>query len=352
MPYKYNPFTGNLGIADTGGSGSGVTQLDGDIGSATPSGGVITITGSLGITTIAAASAVDVRLVVPIVETLGGTGQTTYATGDILYASAANTLSKLSAGTEGYVLTITGGIPMWQDNGTGDVESVLGTLDRITSSGGANPVIDIAATYVGQTSITTLGTITTGTWNGSTVTVPYGGTGVTSLTQYGVVLGNGVGNLGVTAAATNGQILIGATGANPAFANITPGTGITITEAANSVTISTSGGGITWSVETSTPISALVNHGYVANLAGLITFTLPATSTVGSMITVTNMNTAVGWRIAQNAGNQIFISGTNTTAGVGGYLESTALGDTVTLICRTTDAQWQAISIVGNITVA
>jgi hypothetical protein len=37
--------------------------------------------------------------------------------------------------------------------------------------------VDIAATYVGQTSITTLGTITTGTWNGTDVAIADGGTG-------------------------------------------------------------------------------------------------------------------------------------------------------------------------------
>lgn len=45
--------------------------------------------------------------------TKGGTGQTTYATGDILYASAANTLSKLAAGTNGHVLTLAAGVPTW-----------------------------------------------------------------------------------------------------------------------------------------------------------------------------------------------------------------------------------------------
>jgi len=43
----------------------------------------------------------------------GGTGQTSYTTGDILYASATNTLSKLAAGTNGYVLTLSGGVPTW-----------------------------------------------------------------------------------------------------------------------------------------------------------------------------------------------------------------------------------------------
>lgn len=45
--------------------------------------------------------------------TKGGTGLTSYATGDILYASATNTLSKLSAGTDGYLLTLSSGVPTW-----------------------------------------------------------------------------------------------------------------------------------------------------------------------------------------------------------------------------------------------
>ena len=51
----------------------------------------------------------------------------------------------------------------------GTVTSVSGTTNRITSTGGATPVIDIAATYVGQTSLTTLGTITTGVWQGTPI---------------------------------------------------------------------------------------------------------------------------------------------------------------------------------------
>jgi hypothetical protein len=64
--------------------------------------------------------------------------------------------------------------------------SVTGTTNRISVSGSG---VDIAATYVGQTSITTLGTITTGTWNGTTIAVANGGTGATTLT--GVLKGNG-----------------------------------------------------------------------------------------------------------------------------------------------------------------
>lgn len=62
--------------------------------------------------------------------------------------------------------------------GSGTITSVSGTANRITSTGGATPVIDISAVYVGQTSITTLGTVTTGTWNGVVINPTYGGTGV------------------------------------------------------------------------------------------------------------------------------------------------------------------------------
>jgi len=54
---------------------------------------------------------------------------------------------------------------------------VGGTADRISVSADA---VDIASTYAGQSSITTLGTISTGTWEGTAVAVAHGGTGATN----------------------------------------------------------------------------------------------------------------------------------------------------------------------------
>lgn len=48
--------------------------------------------------------------------------------------------------------------------------TLSGTLNRITISGG---VVDISSSYVGQNTITTLGTITTGTWQGSSISTTY-----------------------------------------------------------------------------------------------------------------------------------------------------------------------------------
>lgn len=69
---------------------------------------------------------------------------------------------------------------------TGNTMDVVGTANRILVNADS---IDIASTYVGQTSITTLGTIATGTWNGSTIAVANGGSGATTLT--GFLKGNG-----------------------------------------------------------------------------------------------------------------------------------------------------------------
>ena len=97
---------------------------------------------------------------------------------------------------------------------TGNTIDVVGTADRITVNADS---IDIASTYVGQTSITTLGTIATGTWNASTILVNKGGTGVTTLTLNGIVYGNGTSAVGVTSAGSQFQVLQAGSGGVPQF---------------------------------------------------------------------------------------------------------------------------------------
>jgi len=64
----------------------------------------------------------------------------------------------------------------------GIVTSVTGTANRITASPTSGAVIvDISAAYVGQATITTVGTISTGTWEGAVVDYPFGGTGLSTL---------------------------------------------------------------------------------------------------------------------------------------------------------------------------
>lgn len=97
---------------------------------------------------------------------------------------------------------------------TGNTIDAVGTSDRITVNADS---IDIAATYVGQTSIVTLGTITTGTWDATTVAVTAGGTGNESFTDNGILYGDGSNALDVTAAGTQYQVLQAGSGGVPEF---------------------------------------------------------------------------------------------------------------------------------------
>jgi len=185
-------------------------------------------------------------------------------------------------------------------SGGGQVDSVVGTADRITvnSTDPVNPVVDIASTYVGQTSITTLGTIATGTWNGTTIAVANGGTGVTTSTGTGsVVLSNSptliTPALGVaTATSINGNTITTGTG------TLTLGAGSTLaTSATNSITLTSTG---------ATNVT-LPTTGTLSTLAGSETFTnkriQPRSSTAASGDITPALATANIWqRTALSAG--------------------------------------------------
>ncbi len=120
--------------------------------------------------------------------------------------------------------------------------SITGTANRLTVTNGdgqsGNPVLDISSNYSGQNSITTLGTISTGTWNGSTIGIGYGGTNSTSALNNNRIMVSTTGSIKEAAALTNGQLLIGSASAAPVAANITAGNGISITNAPGSITVS------------------------------------------------------------------------------------------------------------------
>ena len=73
--------------------------------------------------------------------------------------------------------------------------------------------------------------------------------------------------------------------------------------------------------------AAAVDEGYITNRAGGVTYTLPTTAAVGSIIRLAGL---VGLAtIAQNAGESIVAGADTTTVGVGGSLVSTNAGDAV-----------------------
>ena len=84
------------------------------------------------------------------------------------------------------------------------VLNIGGTADRITVN---NDSIDISGTYVGQNTITTLGTISTGTWQGTTIATIYGGTGNTSYSIGDILVGAASNALNKLSIGTGGQVL-------------------------------------------------------------------------------------------------------------------------------------------------
>ena len=178
--------------------------------------------------------------------------------------------------------------------------------------------------------------------------VTYSGTGsftASTITANQVLIGN-TSNTIQGISLTNGQLAIGSTSAEPVAATISAGSGIAVANGAGSITISSAGGGLAWSVITANQAIA-VNNGYICNKAGLLTLTLPTTSAVGTVFAVTNINTAAGIEITYTTNQQIFMGSSSTTITTGN-IECTALGDSLYLVCTSANLVWQVISSMGN----
>lgn len=170
--------------------------------------------------------------------------------------------------------------------------------------------------------------------------------GVT-LTQHAMLVG--AASNGITSQLlTNGQLMIGNTGNDPTAAALSAGTGVTIANAAGSITINAAGGGLTWTTVSGTSQSAAVNNGYVTNNAGAVTVTLPATAAVGDTIEIAGLG-AGGWIVAVASGQSIHL-GSSTTTTTTGTLASTNRYDNLIIRCLVANTEWTAKSM-GNITV-
>jgi hypothetical protein len=109
----------------------------------------------------------------------GGTGATSLTDGGVLLGSGTSAITATAVLGDGVILI-------------GDASGDPTTLDVGSSSG-----------------ITILGTIATGVWNGTAVTVAYGGTGASSLTDGGVLLGSGTGAVTAMSVLADGEMIVG-----------------------------------------------------------------------------------------------------------------------------------------------
>ena len=101
---------------------------------------------SSGVTKLTVGSG-GVTLASALPATSGGTGATTYTTGDVIYASATNTLSKLGIGSPNQVLTVSGGVPAWVTPAT--PASGLTLLQTVGVYGSTGSVTSFSSSYYG-----------------------------------------------------------------------------------------------------------------------------------------------------------------------------------------------------------
>lgn len=154
----------------------------------------------------------------------------------------------------------------------------------------------------------------------------------------------------ITTLTTDGQVIIGSTAGAPAAAILTAGTGITITNGSNSITIATTGGGFTWQ-NVGTNQTGVKNNGYIFNSGGALTISLPTTAAVGDEFAV-QLDGATSWQITQAANQQVRLGSSTSTLGATGTVTSTARGDTLILVCQTANLIFNATSAIGNLTFA
>lgn len=188
--------------------------------------------------------------------------------------------------------------------------------------------------------------------NSTTPLLPVqGGSGVSSPTAHGILVAEGASAFSPKVL-TNGEVLIGSTGADPVAAQFTStGGSITYTFTAGGINIETTAAGESWTDVTGTTQTIAVGNGYTASNAGAVAFTLPATAAYGTIFEVATGSTAGGWTIGQNALQSIIYGNLTTTVGTGGSLASTKPGDSVRILCIVPNLTFQVLSDQGSINV-
>ena len=191
-------------------SGGGtVTSVSGSGGTTglTLTGGAITTSGTL-------------TLGGTLIAANGGTGQTGYTVGDILYADSTTTLAKLGIGSAGQVLKVASGVPAWAtDQNSGGTVTSIAFGDGLTGgtiTGSGSVALDLSGTdnYI------LVGNDSTGTTLEDGFLIPYSDT--SNVVQYGQVTDLPfTDNVGTVTGVTSGNantITIGGTAAAPTVA--------------------------------------------------------------------------------------------------------------------------------------
>jgi fibronectin-binding autotransporter adhesin len=289
-------------ITITGDSGGGLT------------GSSFTFTGGTTGITFSGAGTTE-TLTGKLVVSNGGTGQATLTNHGVLVGAGTTAITQLAVGTTGQVLTgVTGADPVWASPAASSI--------TITGDSGGGLTGNSFTFTGGTTGLTFSGAGTTETLIG-TLVVSNGGTGRTTLTNHGLLVGAGTSAITQLADATNGQLPIGSTGADPVLATLTAGTGITITNGAGTISIAATGTStLNFTSVTTTPYVVAATDDFlgVTTSSLAITVQLPNAPATGRVYTIKD---STGNAAAHNI-TVTTVGGTITIDGGTSYVMNTA----------------------------
>lgn len=202
-------------------------------------------------------------------------------------------------------------------NGSGFTQSIPnGTADRISiTTGSGSLTFDIASTYVGQTSIVTLGVVSTGTWSATAIGATKGGTGLTSYVLGDTLYASAANTISTLAGNTTTtrrflrQVGNGTISAAPAWDTVTAAdiTGVALTKTDDTNVTLTLGG----NASTALVATASLTLGWSGQLAISRGGTNASTATAG----FNNLSPAntLGDLIYSNGTNNVRLAGNTTT---------------------------------------
>lgn len=205
-------------------------------------------------------SGTQFSLTAPVVTTLGGTGLSSYTTGDLLYYSTGTALSKLGIGTATYLLTSSGSAPQWSDptgvtvgNATNAVNATNAT-NATSATTATNVAGGAAGSLLYQTGASTTTSLALGA---SSYLLTAGGSAPqwsdpATVTVGSATTATNANNVAVTASTTNATFyptFVDTTTGNQA---IEVGAGLTFNPSTNVLTTTTFSGALSGNATTAT----------------------------------------------------------------------------------------------------
>jgi hypothetical protein len=229
-------------------------------------------------------------------------------------------------------------VPVFTTNASGQVTSVTNTSIAISASQTTSGTFSSGLLSGSYTGITGVGTLTAGTWNASTITVPYGGTGATSLTGY--VKGSGTTALTAVTTIPNTDIT-GLGTMSTQNANSVAITGGSISGLSSFILTGQTGyvyanGSSAVTSSTTIPTSALTGN-FVSTFSAGTTGLTPSSNTAGVVTLAGTLNVANGGTgvTTSSGANSVVLRDANgnitTNCLFEGYVTQAASGTTITL---------------------